>query len=544
MAAMPFVINDLEPNTDYSFRFIVKGLCGEDGESEEKISIVSVHTLCAAEVIDDENWWAEDFNSLTQQYSIPDCWSNEEGTTTTSSYKWGAVGTGAVGSAYLRFNSYNNADGNTNVLATPMLTLPETPAQLVFLCKNPAGGDFNVAIAGEDGVRDTVLSNLTGIADWTEQKIMLGDYAGQTIRIFFNATSNYGTSAGNCYIDLDSVVINAAPTCMPVKNIEKFSVSENEVVFIWESNSDEAQWDVLVTDNLHENAELFNASVDVRAISIALEANTKYSMHVSVVAHCSDEDMAEAVSADFIFRSPLSEDMIRVVENNTVDTIDLSDPDEQAKWTLLGADETNHFIFGTIQEQAALYISNDDASWQYTTMDAPSAAIAYRAFSVPEDNTPVEISFKWQANGQSTIDFGRAFIAGAEAEFEIANHKAKINGVEMAANNAILGAYNLSTGASVVLSGVSTEQSLAEDDYVLDAGQYYIVFAWRNNDDAGAQNPLGIYDLKIWNKKGYIPTAVDNIAGEGVEVQKILQDGQVYILRDGVIYNILGTIVR
>lgn len=541
---LPFEIDTLQANTSYPFRFVVKGICSEDDESAENSSVVSVHTLCEALVIDDENWWAEDFNSLTQQYTIPDCWSNEEGTTTSSSYKWGAVGTGAVGSAYLRFNSYNNADGNTNVLATPTLILPETPAQLVFLCKNPAGGDFNVAIAGEDGVRDTVLSNLTGIADWTEQKIMLADYAGQTIRIFFNATSNYGSGAA--YIDLDSVAINAAPNCMPVKNIEKFSLTANEVVFTWDQNGSEAQWDVVVTDNLNAQAQpLFNATVDSRSISIAIEPNTKYSMHVSVAAHCEGEgNISEAVAEDFIFRSPLSEDMVLEVENNTIDSIDLSDPDEQAKWTLLGADETNHFIFASFNENAGLYISNDGASWQYTTLDASSAAIAYRAFSVPEDNTPVEISFKWQANGQSTVDYGRAFIAGADVEMEIANHQAKFNGTQMTASNAISGVYSLSNGVSPTLSGATAEQSLTDDDYTLDAGQYYIVFAWRNNDDAGAQNPLGIYDLKIWNKKGYIPTAVGNITGEGVEVQKILQDGQVYILRDGVIYSILGTIVR
>lgn len=541
---LPFEIDTLQANTSYPFRFVVKGICSEDDESAENSSVVSVHTLCEALVIDDENWWVEDFNSLTQQYTIPDCWSNEEGTTTSSLYKWGAVGTGAVGSAYLRFNSYNNADGNTNVLATPTLTLPETPAQLVFLCKNPTGGDFNVAIAGEDGVRDTVLSNLTGIADWTEQKIMLADYAGQTIRIFFNATSNYGS--GDAYIDLDSVAINAAPNCMPVKNIEKFSLTANEVVFTWDQNGSEAQWDVVVTDNLNAQAQpLFNATVDSRSISIAIEPNTKYSMHVSVAAHCEGEgNISEAVAEDFIFRSPLSEDMVLEIENNTIDSIDLSDPDEQAKWTLLGADETNHFIFASFNENAGLYISNDGASWQYTTLDASSAAIAYRAFSVPEDNTPVEISFKWQANGQSTVDYGRAFIAGADVEMEIANHQAKFNGTQMTASNAISGVYSLSNGVSPTLSGATAEQSLTDDDYTLDAGQYYIVFAWRNNDDAGAQSPLGIYDLKIWNKKGYIPTAVDNIIGEGVEVQKILQDGQVYILRDGVIYSILGTIVR
>jgi len=538
MANLPFVIDTLQPNTSYSFRFVVKGICGAEDESEETSSAISVNTPCEAIVINDQDWWKEDFDSLTS--GIPGCWSNDEGTTTSTSYKWGYYATGKQGKC-VRFNSNSNSRGYTNVLATPVLSLPETPAQLEFWCKNPTGGDFSIAVAAVGGERDTLLSDLTSISNWTLQKVILAEYAGQDIQIFFCATSNY--AYGDAYIYLDSVAIKAAPNCLPVKNIELFSLTDEEVVFTWGQNGHETMWDVVVTDNLHQNAVLFNDSVDARNVSILLESNTKYSMHVSVTAHCGAGNLSDAVSADFTFRSPLSEDLIRAIDNNTIDTIDLSDPAEQAKWTILGADEPNHFIFATIDDNAGLYISDDNASWHYNT-GSRSASIAYRAIGVPEDNTPLEVSFMWQANGESTVDFGRAFVAGVDAEMAISNHQPMINNVSVDASNTITGIYSINNGASAKLNGVSDARLLTDNGALLDKGTYFIVFVWRNNFVDGEQNPLGIYDLKIWNKKGYDPTAVDNITGEGAEVQKILLNGQVYILRDGVIYSILGTMVR
>lgn len=537
--ALPFVIDTLQASTNYAFRFVVKGICSDEDESAEISTLLSFATLCEAVAIDDQNWWLEDFNSLTA--GIPDCWNNEEGTTTSISYKWNSFETGMEGKC-VRFNSYVNSRGNTNTLATPLLTLPQTAAQLVFWYKNPKGGDFNVAIAVEGGEREVQLSDLTDTNDWTVKKIMLAEYAGQTIQVFFNATSSYGT--GDAYIYLDSVAISAAPNCMPVKNIDKASLTSNEVVFTWESNGSESAWDVIITDNLHENAVLFNQTVNANNVSLALEADTRYSMHVSVAANCGEGNVAEPVAADIVFRSLLSDEMIQLIPSGETYDFDLSSADEQALWGILGENETNHFIFANVNNHAGLYISNDNASWQYTIEDAPSASVAYRAFSVPEDNTPIEVSFMWEANGQSTVDYGRAFIASTDIDITIANHQVKFGDVQMTASNAIEGAYSILNNNSPTLSGIAAPQRLDDLDCTLNAGTYYIIFAWRNNFDAGAQNPLGIYDLRIYNLNGVEPTDINNVNGNGINVQKILRNGQVYIIRDGETYSILGTIVR
>ena len=59
----------------------------------------------------------------------------------------------------------------------------------------------------------------------------------------------------------------------------------------------------------------------------------------------------------------------------------------------------------------------------------------------------------------------------------------------------------------------------------------------------------GIYDFyyKVASNKIYIATsiitAVDNITIEKNAI-KVIQDGRMYILRDGVMYNVVGQVVK
>lgn len=149
--------------------------------------------------------FAQDFNGLSS--GIPACWDNSEGTTTTDSYRWNYYA--ATDAACLRFNSYINSSGNTNILATPLILL-SAPARLSFRCKNPTGGDFSVQVQRTDGTRVNVITSLTSITDWTTQQVDLSQFMGQTVKILFCATSNYGN--GDAYLYLDDVEVVATGT--------------------------------------------------------------------------------------------------------------------------------------------------------------------------------------------------------------------------------------------------------------------------------------------------------------------------------------------
>ena len=193
--------------------------------------------------------WTEDFNNLTAEGSIPAGWNNNDGTTTNASYKWGytttytstnpngvkvfgsCYGTSHDGSKCIRFDSYMNAQNNTNFLKTVPLRLPASPnIELSFWYRNPTGGDFSVYIIFTDGdnTREKELvTGLTGAPMWKEQFVSLKDYAEKEVVIAFKGTSNY--EEGDAYIYLDDVSVGYAKP----KNLTIKKANKNEADLGW-----------------------------------------------------------------------------------------------------------------------------------------------------------------------------------------------------------------------------------------------------------------------------------------------------------------------
>lgn len=209
----PLTITNLTSNTEYTLQ--VRAHCG-DGTYTEWSSI-SFSTPCDAINVFP---WSEDFNSLTVASSIPGCWDNSEGTTTTASYRWcyntnttgngAANGTGIENSKCLVFNSWTNSNGYTNMLKSPTLDLTVIPtAKLEFWYKNPTGGDFSVYISTDGGATyasNAVATGLTEVAEWTLASYDISSYCGNSnVVVVFKGTSNYGS--GDAYIYLDNVAV-------------------------------------------------------------------------------------------------------------------------------------------------------------------------------------------------------------------------------------------------------------------------------------------------------------------------------------------------
>lgn len=189
------VLTGLLPSTNYTV--FVTSDCGSDGQSSN--ASISFATMC--ETFDVP--FSESFNGISS--GIPLCWDNSEGTTTSDSYKWNYYGTGYEGSC-IRFDSYFNSTGKTNILKTPAIDLTSGDT-LSFYVKNPAGGDLTVSILDGTGTPHVLESGLTGISDWILKEYDLTPYDNQTVQITFHGTSNYGN--GDAYIYLDNVNISA-----------------------------------------------------------------------------------------------------------------------------------------------------------------------------------------------------------------------------------------------------------------------------------------------------------------------------------------------
>ena len=188
----PFTFDNLTPATAYTVK--VAAACSES-DTSHWTSTVRFTTECATIVVTEEIPFSENFNGITT--GIPLCWNNEDGTTTNSYQKWSYYSTGYTG-ACLRFNSYSNAEDNTNMLKTPVLdiTALATP-RVTFMYKNPTGGDFSVFVSTDGGETYTtaLATGLTGVTNWTPMSIALEELdATDSVVIVFQGTSNNGNA--------------------------------------------------------------------------------------------------------------------------------------------------------------------------------------------------------------------------------------------------------------------------------------------------------------------------------------------------------------
>ena len=180
---------NLQPTTNYNFA--VRSKCGEESFSDTLM--VSFRTDCGVFALPFE----ENFDGLAD-VTTPECWNNTEGTLTDNYKKWRTYNNN-----YLRFNSSTTDAGETSILATPTIQLGEGNL-LTFKAKNPTGGDFKVQIESEGIAREDLITDITGLADWTPKYAVIpAKFNNKKVQIFFCATSNEGDQYA--YIEIDDI---------------------------------------------------------------------------------------------------------------------------------------------------------------------------------------------------------------------------------------------------------------------------------------------------------------------------------------------------
>lgn len=277
----PYELSGLEAATLYDAR--VAAVCG-DTESSVYSSAVQFATACGVFELP----FADNFSALTS--GIPLCWDNSEGTTTSEAYKWNYFVSSA--DTCVRFNSYSNGSGNTNILATPEIALT-ADATLTFRWKNPTGGAAEIFISNDGGqTRTSLKNNLTSISSWTPYEFDLSDYTGDTVIIYFKGTSNYGN--GDAYLYLDDVAITLQPACGKVKNIAVSEITATSAILDWSSKA--SAWQIVYSADPNfslvdvEDADIHDVAVKPYALSELLSA-TLYNVYVR--ANCGDEGFGE-----------------------------------------------------------------------------------------------------------------------------------------------------------------------------------------------------------------------------------------------------------
>lgn len=223
----------------------------------------------------------EEFEGITS--GVPTGWDNTEGTTTTTSYRWYSHANGHTGRG-LRFNSYINSSGNTNMLKTPTLDL-SSGCELSFWYKNAAGGQFDVYLLNDlsSTAQTPIATNLPQTTTWTKVTYQLGSLStSSAAKIVFKGTSNYGD--GDAYIYLDDVQVSTNPTCAWPENMTVTSLATTAATISWgltSYGSVPSGYTLIVADNA--GTAVFNGTIPA-GLSYSLTGltpNTTYNVLLS-----------------------------------------------------------------------------------------------------------------------------------------------------------------------------------------------------------------------------------------------------------------------
>ena len=654
--AANYTLTGLTPATSYTLGVTVKGLCGEEGNSEVLNQNIDFDTECEAVTTFP---WSENFDAEATANFKKVCWSNTHvaGTATANVFKVVAAANGNTSTKQLQLPDMQA--GNQTLLVLPEMSIPRADAyafsfdiyrksystlkpnegiqvyayyqdslyNLGFAPRDiavegvnvpvetgdnwynyeftlPFAGACNIALLGVSeygsatnldnfevkalpacrkpvdlevvtSARQAVFSWTgnapqyeVGVTTSTGDTLFYGNVNAATVSVdtlkpetYYNLTLAVkglcGEEDGESAVAVKSFTFTTPASCLTVKNLQKFSVTENEAVFTWESNGEEDAWRVRAINMSAAPYDTVFSAADSRVYSInTLQPNTDYTFRIEVYAYCGEGDSSRVVAQNFTFTTPMPADYTEELVLNVPFAADFDEASERQKWGFIGNTEPNHFIFGTDtaalvgEAMTGLYVTNNNADYAYS-INLTSSAAVYRKFSVATDSlAEIRVDFTWLANGEvesgTAYDFGRAIVVPDDKEIAVTGHVLSIAGTSMSmATAAPANCVSLPDATASNALCQKTEFEVAANEHItLPEGTYKLLFIWRNDGGSGQQYPLAVGDVNVTLtnviNKTNSAVGLGNINADTDSAQKFIHNGHVFILYRGVIYDATG----
>jgi hypothetical protein len=520
VTAKPFVLDELTPATTYTFA--VRAICAEGDTSAWSKSMTfatecELISLAAADYVEGfEAYQGSTYSDANGE--VPVCWeAGTDGSVAphvigSGSYYWTHEGTKA-----LTFYGSGNCFAIMPKFAEPLNT-----AQISFWAamESATNGTLYLGYITEE---DPNTFNPITTYDRTVAKEMafyetsLDTLPASASQLVFLWSYN---SQWSCCID--EITVSLIPSCPKSTGLAATIVGDVTASFTWDAEED-VTWEYgFVVDTVAgfvpADEDFTGVATTNEATLNALTPETSYLFFMRKV--CGND------------KSPIIYKSFRTVMTATALPYD-DDFENGNSWKLINGTCTNAWTVGTLATESgnSLYITNDGGTtYAYTVTDA-TMVYAVKAFNFDKAGR-YTVSYDWRANGESTYDYLRVAIVPAT--------------VELAAATSVptgFGPTGLPTdwkaadgGSKLNLSDAWTSKSVIVEDIV--PGYYQVAFAWRNDNSTGAQSPAAVDNIHIQHLD--YPTAIGNIEGEGAQAVKFLYNDQVYILINGVVYNITG----
>lgn len=158
-------------------------------------------------------------------------------------------------------------------------------------------------------------------------------------------------------------------------------------------------------------------------------------------------------------------------------------------WSFINGSQTNKWMIGSGTYHSgtqSLYVSSNGSSPSYSNSSA-SVVWAYKTLNLKSGTHT--FSFDWKCYGESTYDYFVAYIVPASS------------GLPTAGSTSVPSGSILSSSK---LNQQSTWQSYSANFTVSNAGNYNILFMWRNDASSGSTPPACIDNVKIDRSERFV----------------------------------------
>ncbi len=235
------------------------------------------------------------------------------------------------------------------------------------------------------------------------------------------------------------------------------------------------------TEDIESNTRAYLRGVDNSGTSLSRSRGSKeYGFSVHCVKDASNTANNNTNSDDIIYQS------------------DFENTGEWSEWTLNNDNQTNYWTIGygvgdaSSTETNSLYITNDGSSYNYNS-GSESSVYAYKEIEISSTSN-YHILFDWKCIGEESWDYLRAFIIPASENPNLSAGNVIGDGYE-GANTTPDGWIDLYDGQ---MSSSDNQWRNAESTVALSAGNYYLVFYWRNDESSGSNPPAAVDNIFIY----------------------------------------------
>ena len=308
-----------------------------------------------------------------------------------------------------------------------------------------------------------------------------GEYSDETSYRIFDAVDDVIFSGSDAMSSTVSYIM-FCPSCPKVKNLRITDITPESATISWYSATD--SWELVFSETaLGEDALENSTPISLSDSSYSLtglSSGTRY--YVYVRTSCSDTEYSSWKSMSFLTPN---------IPVSLPYSYGFEDDEENAKWTLPDC-STNNWHIGIAAKnggEKGLYISNNDGLSNVYNNSVSSFSYAYREIDVAVSGDYL-FNFDWRADGESTYDFIRAFVIPFSLDPNITTCE----------SNSISSDNTPSRWIDISGIGLMNGQSSWQHSTKvlnIEAGIYYLVFYWVNDNSQGDNPPAGIDNILI-----------------------------------------------